>query len=714
MAKKNPISQMTYEDFCKEYHISLNPQQEAALRRVDGATLLLAVPGSGKTTVVISRTGYMILCAGVPAQHILTLTFSLAAAHEMKERFQKKFGAMERLPYFATIHSFCVSVLRHCQRNYGVDVPTLEPQNERIIRRVFQNVAHQYPTDSAVRELATAITLAKNSMMDDEEIEREFDKLSCLADVNAEFPAIYEAYEEDKKENGLMDFDDQLLFAYSLLRQFPAALQFFQRQYTHIAVDEAQDTSKIQHAIIELLAHGHGNIFMVGDDDQSIYGFRGASPTSLLQFEHTYPGAKVLYMETNYRSDASIVAQANQFIQDNNIRFRKNISSNSDAAGSIQTVTVFDVVDQYEKLYSLLKEDLGGNSTTAVLYRNNDSALPVLEYLNQMGLPVRCRCEANIYFTNPIVSDLLAFLSFAVRGDSESFLRIYFKLGLFLTRDAAHQTVKMAGRTGSPILDTLGQLPSGQKREKRLQSVKQAFNRISHQPPAAAIETILTQLDYQRYIDEGSEFSQQKVDILKLLAKRHTTITQFLEHVEWWKSRDENAFHDPRSSITLTTLHSSKGLEFDRVIMLDMTDGVIPSKAAIKDTGAAFEEDARLFYVGATRAKHTLIFLMAQNVFGRKLTASRFIKRFLRTKSASAPKPAIPYSIQSEGINRFAKKTPPKELVPGTLIRHKMFGNGSVIEATPGGVVSIQFERAGLKKLMLQVCLDSDIIQILT
>ncbi|MBQ3570646.1 MAG: ATP-dependent helicase [Methanocorpusculum sp.] len=714
MAKKIPNTQMTYEAFREQYHINLNTQQEAALRRVDGATLLLAVPGSGKTTVVISRTGYMILCAGIPAEHILTLTFSLAAAREMKERFQQKFGIMERMPYFATIHSFCVSVLRHCQRHYGNDVPALEPQNERIIRRVFQNVVHQYPTDSAVREIATAITLAKNSMMDAEEIKTTFDKLSCLSDVNVEFPALYEAYEEDKRENGLMDFDDQLLTAYSLLQQFPAALQFFQRQYTHIAVDEAQDTSKIQHAIIELLASRHNNIFMVGDDDQSIYGFRGASPTSLLQFEKTYPGAKVLYMETNYRSDASIVAQANQFIQDNHLRFRKKISSNTEKDGTIQTVAVFDVVDQYEKLYDLLKEGYGSKATTAVLYRNNDSALPVLEYLGKKGMSVRCRCEATIYFTNPIVSDLLAFLSFAVSGDSESFLRIYFKLGLFLTRDAAHQTVKTASRTGTAILDALGQLPAGQKREKRLQSVKQAFHRIRHQPPAAAIETILTQLDYQRYIDEGSEFSQQKVDILKLLARHHKTIVDFLAHVEWWKTRDEDAFHDPRSNVTLTTLHSSKGLEFDRVIMLDMTDGVIPSKTAIKDTGAAYEEDARLFYVGATRAKHTLVFLTAQNVFGRRLTASRFITRFLRTKAATVSTPAIPYSIQSEGINRYAKKAPPKALAPGTLIRHKMFGNGSVIEATPGGVVSIQFERVGLKKLMLQVCLDSDIIQILT
>ena len=694
MEKTKP--RMSYESFRRQYHISLNEQQEAALRRVDGATLLLAVPGSGKTTVIISRTGYMVHCAGVPGDCILTLTFSLAAAKEMKERFRRKFGDMDRSPYFATIHSFCVSVIRHCQRRYGIDVPTLEPHSERIIRRAFQTATGQYPSDNAVKELAKDI--------------------SCLAETGADLPALLQAYEEDKQARQLMDFDDQLIMAYALLREYPDALGFFQNQYAYVSIDEAQDTSKIQHAIIELLVKDKGNIFMVGDDDQSIYGFRGASPTSLLQFEHTYRDAQVLYMETNYRSDAAIVRQANQFIQDNNLRFRKNIVANTDAEGEIETVAIFDATEQYEKLYDMLLADYQAqHGTTAVLYRNNDSVLPLLELISQKHLPVRSRNESSVFFSNPTVADLLAFLSFAVNEDADSFLRIYYKLQLFINRAAAQQIVEEAVGSGASILDLLGALPQVQAKDKRWQSVRQAFQAIRRQTPEKAIDTILDRLDYQKQVDNSSEFSQQKVDILKQLGRSYKTIPDFLTRIEEWKLYDEKAFNDPRSNITLSTLHSAKGLEFDKVIMLDVADGILPSKSSLRDLGSAlYEEEARLFYVGATRAKHKLIFLTAQNSFGKKVTPSRFVTRFLRTKAPAAKKADIAFTISSPEITRHHSKAPDVTITPGTIIRHKMFGVGTVIKADQNGVISIRFERGGVRKLLLQICLESSIIEILT
>lgn len=707
---------MTYEEFFHKYDIKANEQQAAALQRVEGATLLLAVPGSGKTTVIISRTGYMVYCAGISPNKILTLTFSLAAAREMKERYSMKFGTEERIPHFSTIHSFCVTVIRYCQREYLLDIPELEPQNERIIRRAYQTLTHQFASDSIVKELSTVLTQVKNSMMDEDEIADLSKDINCLAEADTDLPAFLKAYEEDKASNNLMDFDDQLLMAYDMLRKYPEVLNYFQDRFTYIAVDEAQDTSKIQHAIIELLAKKHGNIFMVGDDDQSIYGFRGASPELLLQFGKTYENAKILYMETNYRSDTAIIRQADQFIQDNKLRYKKSIQASSKAEGKIESIVLFDMADQYDKLYTILKADYEAHSgTTAVLYRNNDSVIPLLDLLNQKGLPVRCYSESNVYFSNPVVADLIALLSFAVHGDSDSFLRIYYKLQLYLTKQQAQFAVEESARTGKPILMVLKEIPSLYKRNAQLDKTAAAFQRISKQAPQMAINTILEALNYQKYINEGSEFSQQKADILRLLARNSKTVPVFLERINEWKTYDKNTFHDSKSNITLSTMHSSKGLEYDKVIMLDVTDGILPSKSTIKEGGSAYEEDVRLFYVGATRAKHTLIFFEAKNLFGKKLTKSRFITRFYRTKAPSSKKIDIDYTITSPEINRFVQHEPDSKadsFTEGTHIRHTMFGLGTIISTSSNGVVTIKFDRGGTKKLLLKTCLESKIMHV--
>ncbi|NLT12892.1 MAG: ATP-dependent helicase, partial [Clostridiales bacterium] len=344
-------TKMSLESFKARFKVNVNEQQEKAMCRVDGPTLLLAVPGSGKTTVIVARTGYMIHCAGIDSDRILNLTFSNAAAEEMKRRFHNIYGDGHK-PKFSTIHSFCTRVALYCKDKYGVYVPEIEAKNERIIRRAIMDLGPEnYPSTNIVKDIQSGITLVKNLMLSDAEAALETANLNCLGMLGFDFMTIYKAYEEDKINHKIMDFDDLLTMAYDLLTEYPEALEHFQNQYTHISIDEAQDTSKIQHEIIRMLASKNRNLFMVGDDDQSIYRFRGAAPTYLLEFEHIYPEASILYMDINYRSDKSIIKQADQFIQDNKERFPKKLSAISDDDGQIDVITVPDMVDQYERLY---------------------------------------------------------------------------------------------------------------------------------------------------------------------------------------------------------------------------------------------------------------------------------------------------------------------------------------------------------------------------
>ncbi len=285
---------MTYEEFKTQYSIRLNRQQEEAVRQTEGPVLLLAVPGSGKTTVLVTRLGYMLHCKGIRPEQILTVTYNVAATKDMKARYAGFFG------------------------------------------------------------------------------------------------------EEHAGKSRRMDYDDQMVFTYRIFRQYPDILAYFQRRWPYICVDEAQDTSKIQHAILRLLASGSGNIFMVGDEDQSIYGFRAAWPQALLEFEQVFPGAKVLKLETNYRSTRTIVEKADAFIRRNQSRRPKKMCTENQQGSPIRRIMLEDYNRQYNYL---LKVAENCTESTAVLYRNNDSALPLIDLLEQKGVPYACRQREGAFAT---------------------------------------------------------------------------------------------------------------------------------------------------------------------------------------------------------------------------------------------------------------------------------------------------------------------------
>lgn len=616
---------MDYHTFCQKFNIcGLNEQQEAAVRRVNGATLLLAVPGSGKTTVIVARTGYLMYVAGVKPENILTITYTRAAAKEMKERFIKKF-APERIPAFSTINSFCLSVINTCAKEKYIHVPKLVPNNESIVRAIAAKMLPEYPSDSQVRSLAQKVCKVKNKLMTFQEIE-------AIEENSLDFSAFYQAYKLYMSEHDLMDFDDQLLMANDLLDEYPDILQRAHEKFRYVSVDEAQDTSYVQHLIVQKLVGRNGNIFMVGDEDQSIYGFRGAYPAALLDFQSNYNEPCILRMETNYRSDRNIVSAANQFIKLNTRRLDKNMRAQSPKDGAI-VVTCIDRMEQQAELLLERIRNQKPDESLAILYRNNDSAIPLINLLQMNGIQVQTRDATGTFMTNYVIRDLLDFMLLALNpADTTAFGHLYYKMGLYMKGVTAKRIIE-AVEEGEcrNVFSAAMKFAGGKGYAWKIECLPRDFSDLAKKKPAEAIDYILFMLDYwsnwlTKKIDAGAseQFISLRISILKMVAEKYSTIPDFLaalKNITEYKGCQD-------SNVTVTTIHSSKGLEFDKVILIDMVSGIIPGDSDDRDAEDD-EEDARAFYVGATRARHELEIITCRKMYQEKLEVSEFVPRLL-------------------------------------------------------------------------------------
>lgn len=616
---------MDYHTFCQKFNIcGLNEQQEAAVRRVNGATLLLAVPGSGKTTVIVARTGYLMYVAGVKPENILTITYTRAAAKEMKERFIKKF-APERIPAFSTINSFCLSVINTCAKEKYIHVPKLVPNNESIVRAIAAKMLPEYPSDSQVRSLAQKVCKVKNKLMTFQEIE-------VIEENSLDFSAFYQAYKLYMSEHDLMDFDDQLLMANDLLDEYPDILQRAHEKFRYVSVDEAQDTSYVQHLIVQKLVGRNGNIFMVGDEDQSIYGFRGAYPAALLDFQSNYNEPCILRMETNYRSDRNIVSAANQFIKLNTRRLDKNMRAQSQKDGAI-VVTCIDHMEQQAELLLERIRNQKPDKSLAILYRNNDSAIPLINLLQMNGIQVQTRDATGTFMTNYVIRDLLDFMLLALNpADTTAFGHLYYKMGLYMKGVTAKRIIE-AVEEGEcrNVFSAAMKFAGGKGYAWKIECLPRDFSDLAKKKPAEAIDYILFMLDYwsnwlTKKIDAGAseQFISLRISILKMVAEKYSTIPDFLaalKNITEYKGCED-------SNVTVTTIHSSKGLEFDKVILIDMVSGIIPGDSDDRDAEDD-EEDARAFYVGATRARHELEIITCRKMYQEKLEVSEFVPRLL-------------------------------------------------------------------------------------
>lgn len=601
---------MTEKEFIETYDIKLNKQQREAMKEVENPVMVLAVPGSGKTTTLIARLGYMTKVKEIDPSNILVVTYTVAATKDMASRYLDKFHEDECKIEFRTINGICSKIISYASSLYQREVFTLlseEKDRNRAINVTFQKVTKRYPTESETLEIGTKITYAKNMMLTDREIE-SFDT------GEIPFSDIYREYNETLRENEMMDYDDQMVFAYKFLLNDDRILSHYQEMYKYICVDESQDTSKIQHKIIEILASKYRNIFMVGDEDQSIYGFRAAYPKALLNFEYTYKDAKVLYMEENFRSGKAIVKSADEFIQKNTLRHKKTMNTNASNTGIIKCEEILKRSSQYNLIYKKLEEYSKSNKDIAVLYRDNEFVIPIIDRMLKNNIPFNMKQKDCSFFTNPVVMDVKNMLLFAQNPkDVKAFSKIYFKLSLYLTKGEMMHATKMAAEKGISVFKAISESTYiKESKRKRCGDIAYYFKQLNLCKGEDIFFYIKHGLKYYDYCQEHN-LDVKKFDILEDIAKSLKDTKEFLERLDCLYNAMK--YKQPENSrITLSTIHSSKGLEYDSVILLDVINGLFPSMTKTqmekqenkKVALETYEEERRLYYVAITRAKKEL------------------------------------------------------------------------------------------------------------
>ena len=678
---------MNFDQFKSQYASVLTDQQLAALRTVEGPVLLLAVPGSGKTTVLVLRLGYMIRCCGIDPRKILTMTYTVSAARDMKMRYASLFGEEPELE-FRTINGVCSRIIRLYEQRYqrrAFALVTDEGEVARLLREIYQEVRREFPTDGDIKGLQTAIAYAKNEMLAQEKIEE-------LGKEIEEFPKIYRTYNQTLRQREQMDYDDQMIYALQILRRCPDILADLRRRWTYICVDEAQDTSRIQHVIIDLLSTG--NLFLVGDEDQSIYGFRGACPQMMLDFEKNHPGAKVLLMERNFRSVRPIVETADRFIRLNAYRHNKTMTAQRGAGRDVKEIALRFRRQQYSYLLKVAENCTG---ETAVLYRDNDCALPLIDLLERKGIPYRSRQRDMTFFSNRVVRDLTDILRLSIDpGDREAFLRVYYKFGAGITRQAAEYACAHCP-AGEALFSFVGSL-EGLSDYARMKA-KALHTHLLHMRAEwgdKAVYRIMHFMGYEEYLEErGGERS--RAEILEALGEQETSPLRLLERLEELREILQRPGGE-ETSLILSTIHSSKGLEYDTVYLLDVMDGVLPKEGEDTD----IEEERRLFYVAMTRAKNELnIFTFGKSAFARAVFP----------KEQPVTVRPLPRSVSARRAKPVKAALPPEEFYAGREVQHKIFGPGRIVEREKD-ILTLELEDGTRKRLLLSAALRSGVLNI--
>ena len=668
---------MTYEQFKERYNITLNKQQEEAVCTVDGPVLLLAVPGSGKTTVLVSRLGYMIYGKGIRPQQILTVTYTVAATRDMKERFISMFGEeYARQLEFRTINGISQKILQYfAECNHTTVYDVADKEAAELIKQTFHEVTGNFATESDLKDLQTGITYAKNMRLDLNEIQKMEEKIP-------NFREIFQKYKKKLKKRHMIDYDDQIVYALRILEQYPQVLRYFQQKYTYICVDEAQDTSKIQHDMIALLASSANNLFMVGDEDQSIYGFRAAYPQVLSSFEKTHPGAAVLFMELNYRSGSEIVEAADRFIQKNKNRHKKNVRPTREEKGSVRKIPVKNRGNQYYYLAKVAEEC---DKETAVLYRNHESALPLIDILERRGIPYRIRNHDTTFFSHPVVRDICDFISLAQNPwDGEIFLKIYYKMGAGISKAQAMYAIDHHVGQGALLETLLEEADVSSYTRRQGKALLTHFQNLVHENAGKAIYRIIHFMGYGEYMDDRG-MDSGKADILKMLGDQEENLSEFQNRlIQLQQIMSEGTMHRD-GNLILSTIHASKGLEYDRVYLADMIDGVLPGVNQTKEP-AAYEEERRLFYVGMTRAKNELYVFSFQNGENSPFVTELFSKKKVTSNPAT-------------------------ELKAGMRIRHLKFGKG-IVQKCEGNTARVEFADGSVRNLAMSVVLGNHMITV--
>ena len=692
--------QQTILEYLKEqFHLSFTQQQLQAIETIDGPVLLLAVPGAGKTTVMVSRIASMIYEHGIAPSSILTITFSKAGARDMRRRYEGLFGQLEKeTPLFCTIHSFCYQVVgSYCQATGGVAPQLIEARERSMaLREIYQRINQEFLSEDLEEELVSNLSFIKNAMLRQEDVEQNEKQPAEKRVLETQIKnlwSIYKAYSNFKRDNDLMDFDDMLSYTLTILKKYPQILEYYQDRYPYLCVDEAQDTSKLQHAVIGLLAQKSQNLFLVGDEDQSIYRFRGACPENLLEFPKQYPKAKLLKMEENFRSTGEIVEHANRFISFNKQRYPKNMFTHNERGGPIEVKKLHDFADQY---HAAIEAYLAEPGTTAFIYRNNLSAVPIADILDRNDVDFYIKEHKARLKNNYVVSDVLAFFSLSFDPkDFAAFSRIFYKTSSCLKRNMLSRIPQGPLMEGESYFDRMVTLCDENQNTGKIRYISMMVEQLHKMEPVKAMECILYQIGYLGYLEftsgAGYSMQAQKLNILMSLASRVSTVEQFLDRIDELDEIVVQHAQRPQARLTLTTAHSAKGLEFDTVVLLDCMDDIFPAHSAVEKWKLGMEEEmeeeARLFYVACTRARKRLVLPYANFSANTPAVPSRFLSRLMEPEQKEE-------QTKADGIR----------LYPGLMIEHKNFGRGQVVSVNrERGTFTAFFGKNGTRTLTIQI-----------
>ncbi|MCQ2558243.1 MAG: ATP-dependent helicase [Oscillospiraceae bacterium] len=693
---------MDYAEFKEKYALRLSAQQERAVQAIDGYNLLLAVPGSGKTTVLVTRLGNMVYCRGIEPKSILTMTYTVAATRDMRDRFESFFGPEYASQLeFRTINGVSARIIRHYENTTGSTAFQLLSDDQSVIgvlAGIYREVAKDYATEAELKNIRAKITYVKNMMLGREEID-------AIEKEIRHFPDIYARYEAYLKNSRLMDYDDQMVYALRILRRYPDILDYFTSRYRYICVDEAQDTSKIQHTIIRLLASRSGNLFMVGDEDQSIYGFRAAYPDALVSFGSLYPGASILLMEKNYRSTSEIVAAADRFIARNKDRHEKHMTADRSEACPIQEIPVASRYAQYR----LLAETAQNCTTeTAVLYRDNDSAIPLIDLLDRSNTGYRCRQVDSLFFTHRTIRELREIIDFA-RDQTNGLLfrSLYYKLDLKLTKAEMERAIANCPEDRS-ILDYIADdYRTSMYVARNCRAMRTHMKNMFTESADKAIYRIVNFMGYGEYL-ASRDMDSSKMQILEILGRQEKDLDGLLRRLDELKDIVARGTSDPNSRFVLSTIHSSKGLEYDRVYLADVYDGLLPSVGPESDQ---YEEECRLFYVGMTRARNELYLF----TFSDRAMFSTFTAIVLnKLKEPKKKAPLLPFLAGGKKKTDSELQLEAAHFLPGAVVIHKSYGPGTITARSDGRdpIIQIHFNDGSDRSLLLHACLINKLLHL--
>lgn len=610
--------------------MSLNHAQTEAVAHNKGPCMVLAGPGSGKTLTIAKRIEYLIMKHKVRPEEILVITFTKYAAWEMKNRTRSICGPSSYAVTFGTFHGIYYGILKWAYRLNQSNLLSDE-EKYRILREILPGIDWDQEPEADeekdyLQELAIEIGNVKNNCMDIEEYEP-------VKYTTEKFRKLYRTYEETKKKYRKIDFEDMLIQCRDLFMKRPDILKKWQEKFQYILVDEFQDVNQAQYDVVRMLAAPQDNLFVVGDDDQSVYGFRGAKPGIMMEFMKDYPKARQILLDVNYRSSGYIVKGALRVIGNNKIRFEKKIEAFREPDETVHVQEVKDPVQEAEYVLERIREyrEKGVSYTEmAVLYRTNVDARAMSELMTEYQIPFVMKEHLNNIYEHFIALDMISYLRLSQgEYDRKYFLQIANRPNRYLTRESmktgnvSYESLRRYYRDKDWMVDRIDQLEWDMKM-------------ICDKTPYAAIQYIRKRMGYDEFLKEYAAYRKiSSEDLFAVLeeiwqnSKGYGTIKEWFEHIESYGKmlKEQNKKNGEKEGVNLMTMHAAKGLEFDTVFVIEANEGNCPYKKATADE--EIEEERRLFYVAMTRAKRKLVISYVKEKNGKDLLPSRFVSELL-------------------------------------------------------------------------------------